>query len=398
MPAAGRDPRTLPVSLLLTGLVAFGPVSTDLYLPSLPAMVREFGVDVSRVQLTLSVFTVGFAGGMLLHGPLSDRFGRRPVLLGGVMLYVLASLGCLLAPSVEALIGARFLQALGAAAGPVIGRAVVRDIYERADAARMLAYMASAMALAPAVAPLIGGWLHATFGWQANFAALALFGGLILLATLGLLAETNRARDPAALRLRRLLGTYRMLLADRRFVGHTVAVAAMFGGLFSFISGSSFVLIDVLGVAPARFGLAFACVAGAYAAGAFLAGRVGHRVGLERGMLIGALAGALAALAGAGLAFAGVHTVPAVIVPVAAFFFCCAFVLPAGTAGAINPFPQAAGSASALLGFLQMSAGALVGYGVGALHDDSPRVMLTSIALCALAALLARLTLIRPGA
>ncbi|WP_342720111.1 multidrug effflux MFS transporter [Roseospirillum parvum] len=380
----------------MTGLVAFGAVSTDLYLPSLPAMTREFGVDVSLVQLTLSVFTFGFAAGMLVLGPMSDRFGRRPVLIGGVAIYVLASLGCLLAPSVEALIGARFVQALGAAAGPVIGRAIVRDVYTRVEAARMLSYMASAMALAPAVAPLIGGWLHETFGWQANFAALALFGALILLGTLGLLRETNDSRDPRALKARRLVGTYRMLLTDRRFVGHTVVLTAMFGGLFSFISGSSFVVIDVLGVAPGQFGLAFACVAGSYAAGAYMSGRVGHRLGLERAILLGALAGALIAGGGAGLAWAGIETVPAVIAPVAGFFFCCAFVLPNGTAGAINPFPHNAGSASALLGFLQMGGGALVGYGVGALHDGTTRVMLTSIALCAITALIAHLTLVRP--
>lgn len=392
------DPRSFPVAVLLTALVAFGPVSTDLYLPSLPDMTRAFDTSVSQVQLTLSVFIAGFACGMLVYGPLSDRFGRRPVLLGGVVLYVIASIACLFAPTIEALIGFRFVQAFGACAGPVLGRAVVRDVYSREEGAKMLSYMASAMALAPAVGPILGGWLHTTFGWQANFTVLTGFGLLVLLASWLMLRETNRHMDPLALKPARLATNYLSLLSSKIFMGYTLTVGFAFAGLFSFISGSSFVVIDVLGVAPDRFGLAFAVVVGGYIAGAFSSARLTHRLGLDRTLMIGTGLTAAAGIVVAGLALAGVQSVPAVIGPLAVYFFACAMVIPNGTAGAIGPFPAKAGSVSALLGFLQMACGALAGYLVGVLHDGTTRPMTVTIGLMGIGALITFWTLVRKRA
>ena len=159
--------------MLLTALVAFGAISTDLYLPSLPAIGAGFAADISQVQLTLSVFLVGFAVSQAVYGPLSDRFGRRPVLLGGLSIYLIASLACMTAPGIGSLIAWRFVQALGACTGVVLGRAIVRDVYGREGAARMLSYMGMAMALAPALGPILGGYLQVWFGWRANFAGFA---------------------------------------------------------------------------------------------------------------------------------------------------------------------------------------------------------------------------------
>ncbi|WP_404382909.1 multidrug effflux MFS transporter [Caenispirillum salinarum] len=381
------DPRSFPIAVLLTALVAFGPVSTDMYLPSLPAMTRAFETSVSMVQLTLSVFTAGFAFGMLFYGPLSDRFGRLPVLMGGVTLYVAASVVCMVAPTIEALLAGRFLQALGACAGPVLGRAIVRDVYDRAEAARMLSYMAAAMALAPAVAPLIGGGLHAAFGWQSNFVVLTGFGVVILAAVWVALQETNRHRDPHALRPSRIIANFLHLLKSRAFMGHTACVALAFGGLFSFISGSSFVVIDVLGVKPGYFGFAFMAVVIGYITGAFGGGRLTGRLGIERMLFIGSLLVAAAGTTAMALAWAGVETVVAVIAPISVYFLGAALVMPNGTAGAIGPFPRMAGAASSLLGFLQMGMGSLTGYLVGLLHDGTTRVMTTSIGLMGLATL-----------
>ncbi|SOD99088.1 multidrug effflux MFS transporter [Caenispirillum bisanense] len=397
MSAAKFDPRSFPVAVLLTALVAFGPMSTDLYLPSLPDMTRAFDTSVSMVQLTLSVFAAGFAFGMLVYGPLSDRFGRRPLLIGGAALYVAASVVCMVAPSIEALLVGRFLQAIGACAGPVIGRAVVRDVYDRTEAARMLSYMASAMALAPAVAPMIGGALHAGFGWRANFVALTVFGIAVTVATWAMLRETNAHRDPLATRPSRLAANFGYLLKSRVFMGHTLCVALGFAGLFSFISGSSFVVIDVLGVDPQYFGFAFMAVVVGYITGAFGGGRLSGRLGIERLLAFGSLVAALAGVAAAGLAWAGVETVVAVILPVSIYFFGAAVLMPNGTAGAISPFPRMAGTASSLLGFLQMGAGALTGWLVGLLHDGTTRVMTTSMALCGVAALLCFVLLVRGG-
>lgn len=400
-PAAPRrhpDPRSRSVAVLLTALVAFGPVSTDLYLPSLPAMVDAFGTSVSNAQLTLSVFMAGMAAGMLIYGPLSDRFGRRPVLIGGIVVYVLASIACLVAPDIEALIIARFFQAIGACSGPVIGRAVVRDVYDRTQAARMLSAMASAMALAPAVAPILGGWLFTLFGWRANFVVLVLFGLGVLAASWLVLAETNRHRDPGATRPTRILSTFGTLLRRRVFIGYTLVVSFGFAGLFSYISGSSFVVIDVLGVAPSAFGFTFMVVVVGYILGAASGGRLSARVGLDRLILTGTILAALAGAGAAGLAWAGIQSLPALLPFMSVYFFATAWMIPLGTAAAMGPFPRIAGAVSSLLGFIQISVGATAGYLVGALHDGTTHSLTTIMAIMGACALLTYLGVVRGAA
>lgn len=382
-------PTSFRVRLLLTGLVAFGPVSTDLYLPSLPAMVRSFDTDVSTVQLTLSVFVFGFAISQLIYGPLSDRFGRRPVLLAGIATYFVASLLCLLATSIELLIAGRLLQALGACAGPVLARAAVRDVYPRDQAARVLSYMASAMALMPAVAPIFGGLMESTIGWRGNFALLALFGAVLLWGTWQLLEETNHHQDGHALQLWKIFGNYRLLLRDRRFLGHTLTIGFAFAALFCFISGSSFVLIDVLQVDTRLFGFAFGCVVFGYVSGTFLSGRIGQRIGLPRMIRVGILLGIAAGAGLAVLAWAGVQTVAAVVLPTSLYFLSVGLVLPNTTAAAINPYPTMAGSASAMLGFIQMAVGAVAGWLVGVLHNGTTIPMASVLFAMAVAAALA---------
>jgi MFS transporter, DHA1 family, multidrug resistance protein len=212
----------LRVTALLTALVALGPISTDLYLPSLPGLLRHFGADIAEVQLTLSVFLLGLAGGQLVYGPLSDRFGRRPVLLTGLVIYVLASLACVAASGISALIAARFLQACGACAGPVVCRAVVRDVHGREGAARVLSYMGAAMAIAPALGPILGGFIEGWLGWRANFAVLALYGAVGPGVTVAILPETAPDRDqPIA--VGSLLYGYGALLKARAYMGFVLA-------------------------------------------------------------------------------------------------------------------------------------------------------------------------------
>ncbi|MBF0355674.1 MAG: multidrug effflux MFS transporter [Alphaproteobacteria bacterium] len=369
------QPKSAGLAVLLTALVAIGPVSTDLYLPSLPAVMRAFEANVALAQLTLSAFMAGFGAMMLVYGPLSDRFGRRPVLLSGMILYGLASVFCLRAPSIEMLILGRFLQAVGAACGPVLGRAVVRDIYGRDGAARVLSYMASAMALAPALAPILGGFLETLFGWRSNFIALLGFGLAMCLALLLWLPETNQNRDRDALAPWRLFGNMLALMKDRRFMGYTLTLSFSFAALFCFISGSAFVLIDVMAVAPGNFGFCFAAVVAGYMGGSLMSGRFTATVGLDRmiglGVLLGVGAGSLLAL----LAFLGPLHWAAVVGPMSLVFLSVGLVLPNASAGAIGPFPQMAGTASSLLGFLQTGLGALAGILVGHLHDGSARPM-----------------------
>lgn len=391
LPRAPRR-RTL---LLIIAMVALGPLSTDLYLPSLPALREIFATDVERAQLTLSVFVAGFAIAQLAYGPLSDRYGRRPVLLGGIALFAAASVACTLATTIGQLVAARLLQAIGACAGPVLGRAIVRDLYGREAAARALAYVGAAMTLAPAVGPTLGGYLHAWFGWRASFAALAAFGTALLAAVALLLGETNRHRNPEATRPARLAANYRRLLAHGRWRGYALCIAASFAGLFSFISGSPYVLIGILGVEPQHFGLCFLAMVGGYLAGSLAAGRWTSRIGLDR--MIGA-GGAIAAAAGtlvAGFALAGNLGIATLLAPMFAYALAAGLVLPNAQAGGIGPFPEMAGAASALLGFVQMSVAALAGYAVAAFHDGTAVPMTVAIAAAGWATLAAWALLLR---
>ncbi len=387
-------PDSLAVAALLTLAVALGPMSTDFYLPSLPTLAAYFATDAARVQLTLSVFLGGFALGQLACGPLSDRFGRRPVLLAGLGLYAAASLACMLAPGIEALIAARFVQALGAATGPVLGRAVVRDVYGREGAARMLSYIGAAMALAPLVGPVIGGYLTVWFGWRANFLVLTAYGALILVGVWAALQETNPHLGAAA-NPRQMLRTYRGFLGSREYLGYVLCNSGAFGGLFAFISGSSFVFISVLGLAPNQFGLCFATAVAGYIAGTMIAGRITMKHGIARMVQVGAALCAASGLAMAALALAGLETVWSLLGPMTLFTAGVGFVMPNSMAGAIGPFPANAGAASALLGFIQMTLAAGVGIAVGAAFDGTARPMAVAIALTGLGALASHRFLLR---
>ena len=239
--------------VLIVALTSLGPLSTDFYLPALPAIARALHTDSAGAQLTLSVYLLGFGAGQLLVGPLSDRFGRRPVMLWGMLVFLLSTLACVFAESLAVLVGARLLQAFGACAGPVLGRAVVRDLYGPAESARMLSHVSTATALAPLLAPLFGGWLTAAWGWRATFVALTVYALMLMLAVWLLLKETNRHPDAHAMRPARMWANYRTLLADPVYRSALLIGCGAFAALFAFISGSPFVFIERYGIAPRAF-------------------------------------------------------------------------------------------------------------------------------------------------
>ncbi len=357
--------KTITLGAVLVALVAFLAISTDLIAPALPAIAGEFGAAQGTVQLTQSMFMLGFAASQLFYGPLSDRFGRRPILIGGIAIYLVTSAGCYFAQSAEQLAALRFLQAIGACAGPTLGRAVVRDIYGRERAAKALAYIGAAMGLIPAIAPIIGSYLLALFGWRSIFVFLTGFSAAALIGVLAVLAESNKWQDPRALEPRRLLGNYAEMLRQRLYLGFTLAVSLTYSGLFMFLSGSGFVLISILRMPVEHFGYYFALLALSYIGGTLIAGRLTLRLGIERmiagATVLGLVAGGLmAALAGFGVAH-----ILAVIGPMCLHMVAMGIVLPNGMAGAIGPYPEKAGAASALLGFFQLATAGLVGAVVG---------------------------------
>jgi len=380
-----RDSRWLIV--LLGALTAIGPFTTDTFIPAMPAIRDHFGVEMGSVQLTLSLAMLGGAIGQLFHGPLSDRFGRRPVLLGGLAIYVVASCGCLFAGSIGQLIASRFLQGFGSMAAPVLSRAMVRDLHERDAVARMLALMGIVMGLGPILAPIIGGVLLAWFDWRASFVFITCYGLVLTVLVWGFLGESVRVKDPEALRPGRLLRMSRMLVGNRVFVGYTLLNCFLFGGLGAYLSGVSFVVLRVLEVPTQYFGLVFGAIMAGNISGYILSGRIVRALGSEGTLRLGTGGVAVAGVALAGFAWAGVYHVVTLVVPMMLYMFCVAQTGPQAIAGALTPFPRAAGTASSLMGFFQSSTSAAVGMGVALTFDGTPRALASFVCLMGVATL-----------
>jgi DHA1 family bicyclomycin/chloramphenicol resistance-like MFS transporter len=361
--------------VLLGALTAVGPFTTDTYLPSMTAIRDSFGVDMAAVQLTLSLAFLGGAIGQLFYGPLSDRFGRRPLLIAGLSVYVAASLACLVAQSIEQLVIARFVQSFGSIAAPVLARAMVRDLHEREAAARMLSLMGMVLGIGPIVAPMIGGVLQARYGWRASFVFITFFGLALWIAVTALLGESVRSKDPDAVRPTRLIETFAQLLKSRVFVGYTLVNCFVFGGLGAYLSGVSFVVIQVLGVPTEYFGLVFGAIMVGNLIGYGSSGLLVMRLGLDRTLAVGvtgvAIAGALLAL----FAFADVVHVVTLVGPMMLYMCCFSITGPQAIAGALTPFPRAAGAASSLMGSFQSLTSAAVGMGVAIAFDGTPRAL-----------------------
>ncbi|PHQ69003.1 MAG: Bcr/CflA family drug resistance efflux transporter, partial [Sneathiella sp.] len=251
------SPKTISFTLFLSAAVALGPLSTDMYLPTFPLLAEVFGASAAEVQLTLSVFTFGIAVCQLIYGPLTDRFGRKPILLVGLLLYAAACYGCLIATTIDELIMFRLIQALGVCAAIVVPRAMVRDLFAREQAAKQLSRMGTIMGLAPAIAPIIGGYLAVFYGWHAVFLFLGTAGLLVAAVVYFLVDESHKARDKNSLHPRHILSNYIALLRHREFMGFAMAGGLCFAGLFAFISGSPLVLIEFFGIAPDHFGYFF---------------------------------------------------------------------------------------------------------------------------------------------
>lgn len=379
----------------LAAVTALGPLATDMYLPAMPAMAEALNTGPDRIQQTLSLYMAGFALAQLVCGPISDRFGRRPVMIAGLSLFLTASLLCAWAPSIEWLLTGRFLQAFGGAAGPVLARASVRDIHGPIEAGRILSYMASTMALAPALAPVVGAGLLLFFGWESVFVVLALYAAVMLAVLILMLPEPLAKERRQSIHPKTVLANFRRLLTQRAFIGYTLVNAAAFSGLFAYLSGSSFVLIEYMGVAPTLYGVLFTLIVAGFFVGTLVSGRYSHRLGRDRLVTLGTIICATGGVVMASLSAVGVHHPWAVVGPHMVFMLGVGILMPQTMAGALAPNPQCAGAASSLFGFLQMTIAAVVGGLVGQFHDGSSRTMALTIGLMGLLALLSHWLLVR---
>lgn len=375
--------RSLATTLSIAAMVALGPLSTDMYLPALPGIALELLATPGEVQLTLSFFLVGFACAQLVYGPLSDRFGRKPVLLAGLMMFFISTIACALATDIYSLIAFRFLQALGGSVGPVLGRAMVRDIHGAENSGKVLSLIGSVMALAPAIAPIAGGYMTVYWGWPSIFWLLALFCLAVYALLQFKIPETAPAEFRHPVSLRKIASDFSTLLRDRRYLGYTLTCTFSFSGLFAFLSGSSFVIIEYFAIAEKSFGLLFALVVGGYLTGTVIGTKLSHQ-GHKKLVFIGALITLCSGAAMFLLASGQPQHVISVILPMMCFMIGVGLVMPQSMAGALADYPHLAGSASGLLGFIQMGVAAIVGVFVGHGYDGTPFIMTSMIALMGL--------------
>lgn len=384
---------------LLAAMVALGPLATSMYLPAFPAMAQAFDVGADKIQLTLSAYMIGLAVAQLVYGPLADRFGRRPVLLGGLTLFSLGSIGCMSAESINTLLGYRFAQAFGAAAGMVLAQAVVRDTFEPLDAARRLGYMASTTALAPALAPVAGGVLLVQFGWPSIFLVLTIIAALVLIAVGCLLPESLPRNRRQTLHPLTVLRNYAAVTKSCTFLGHGLAMSLMFAGHYGFISGAPFVLINIFGVPEHQFGWYFMFVVGAFIVSSLVGAKLGHHFGSRCLILAGGTLLASAGILMATLVLVGTGSAVAVIGPQVIYALGAGLMMPQLIAGALMPFQRMAGTAAATLGFSQMSAAAAASALVGKLHDGTALPMTLTIAFAGIGTIVIYLALIpKPAA
>ncbi len=366
------------VIALVSSLIAIGQLSTSIYMPSMPAMTVELDTTAAILQLTLTVYLAGFAISQLVLGPLSDRYGRRPVMLIGLGLYVLASIACAVAPSVEALIAARFAQSIGACTGSVVGRAVIRDLYDGEEAARVMAYVGLVLGVSPAFAPAIGAYLHVWFGWPANFLFIAVVGTAIGMWSFRALTETNRFVGVRPSAFAGMASSYLRLIRSPAFVGYTVNSGFVFGGLFAYMSESPFIFVEMLGYPETVYGWFALLGVGAYALSSLMAGRFSHRLRIDAAVVAGTAISLIGGVAMAAFALSGVFNAVVILGPIMVVAVGIGLVFPYATAGALSAFPEIAGTASALLGFAQMAMAALATMTVGLLRDGT-QVPLTLI-------------------
>lgn len=378
---------------MLTIVAAISPLGINLYLPSMPAMARALSVDYATIQVSLSVYLAAVAVGQLFVGPLSDRFGRRPILLGGLAMFVVGSVFCMLAPDAAWLNIGRVIQGLGGCAGITLSRAIVRDLYDRQEAASMIGYVTMGMAVGPMLAPTIGGLLEGVFGWRSAFAFLTLFGIATWIMVHRLLQETvPRLRQQAAgeaMAAPSLLSGYAWLLTSRAFWGYALTTSFTSGVFYAFIAGGAYVVIELMGRGPVEYGIYFGVVAFGYIVGNFISARFGKRLGGNRIIRMGLTLSPLSLLVMAIFFGMGGNHPLVLFGPMFVVGMANGLVMPGTIAATVSVRPDAAGAASGLAGSLQIGLGALMAPFVGAIMGSTVWPLVWTMMVTALLAILA---------
>ncbi|BBK36714.1 hypothetical protein STAQ_17920 [Allostella sp. ATCC 35155] len=388
-----RRPRRLPPLWLLIAATGVGAASLHIILPSLPRIANEFASDYGSAQLALTVYLAAMAPAQLLYGPLSDRYGRRPLLLLGLSAYLFGTMLCVYAWSIDVLLVARAIQAFGGCSGMVLARAIVRDVHDRERSAGLIAHITMAMSLAPMFAPAVGGWLEVYVGWRVGFLLLSAAGAITLVAAWFRLNET--LPEPVPIAPRAMAGHYGLLLRSPAFLGYTMGTALATASWYAFTAGAPYLLVEAMGQTPAAYGTWILFAMGGYTAGNLLASRRSQHLGVDRMILAGSVIGILATVALVLWVWLGGLTPYALFLPMLVLTFGQGMTQPNGIAGAISVHPHIAGAASGLLGFIQMVVSAVATLFLAAIQAPTawPTVGVVSacVALSALAFLWAAL-------
>jgi DHA1 family bicyclomycin/chloramphenicol resistance-like MFS transporter len=351
---------------------AVGPLALNMFMPSIPGLVSDLDTTSGMAQLTMTIYLIGSAIGQLIYGPLSDRFGRRPLMLAGGAIFVTTSILCAFATSIEFLITARFLQSLGGSAGMVLSRAIIRDLHDEKAAASVIGYITMAWVLAPMLAPTLGGYLDQWASWRASFWVLSGFGMLALSLAFSALPETNQTLGNHNTESR--LSAYKRLLGNRRFLILAAMLSLTSAVFFSFLGGATFLMIEVLDQTPLGYGLWFMVVSVGYMSGNFLSGRFSGHVGTHNMIVIGLVM----SIIGTGIMFYAAITetlTPALIfLPMSLVAVGNGVTLPNGASAILSTDAKAIGSAAGLAGFLQAAAGAAAAQLVGNLQPTTPMI------------------------
>lgn len=399
-PAALSSPASAAMSpplvvLVLSLLLGIQPVTTDLYLPALPALTDGFGAPMAQAQLTLSALLLAFGVSQLFWGPLSDRFGRRPILLWGLAAYVVAAIGSALAPSMALLIIWRTVQGAAMGAGVMCARAIVRDLYTPVAGARAMSRGLTGLGVIACLSAPLGGLLSDIFNWRAALLALAVFGAVSLAVIALRFEETLGLKNPRALEPRTLVRTWWAIMRNPTFVAFSLLSTASYGALFTFLASSSFVFIVVLGLSKTQYGLVMFSMSLVYILGTFACRRLLPRFGVRRSVAMAAVLTLAGGLLTAALAWAGVRSVWAILLPFYLFILAHGVHQPCSQSGAVGPFPGAAGAASALNGFLMMLAAFAMGGWLGAYMDGTVLPMVHGILFWSVAIALTAWTLVQ---
>ena len=360
-----------PSYAILIAISAVGPLALNVFMPSMPGLQLEFGVTYGVVQLTLTLYLIGMAVCQLVYGPMSDRVGRRPMLLGGLAVFVAASLMAAVAPTIEVLIAARLLQALGGAAGIVLARAMVRDVFDRETSASVISYITMAFVVAPMIAPALGGLLDQHLGWRWDFWLLAGLGAIVLAAAWRFLPETHVTRNNAGTGMGLISGAAR-LFALPRFRGYTLVLAFTSAVFFAFLGGAPHIMMDVLKRTPMEYGAWFVTISAGYMLGNFVSGRFTRRLGIDRMIMTGCAITTAGGLLCFAAAITGMLSPATLFLPMCLAALGNGLTIPNGTAGAISVDPRLTGAAAGWSGFSQMACGAAASQLVGSLQGHWP--------------------------